>query len=161
MLYTEIHGSQFMALNLALLSVILFGHLGSLRHPQGLWAPFPGNPVPLHFPCWISVSLPFQECLGRDDCPLPGPQALPMWCRCSEKQLTMNEQASGYPGAWRPFCSPPGIHGTFLHLYSFILSMPCDWNHSSLFRWASLSSMHLKLLHERRQERTVEKRQSL
>ena len=39
MLYTEIHGSQFMALNLALLSVILFGHLGSLRHPQGLCHP--------------------------------------------------------------------------------------------------------------------------
>ena len=69
MLYTEIYGSQFMALNLALLSVILFGHLGSLRHPQGLCHPLSARAealAPLGPPLALCMTSP--SCKQREGC---------------------------------------------------------------------------------------------
>lgn len=53
--------------------------------PAGSLSTLPWQPCPSLFSLLDFCLLPFQENLGGDDCPLPGPQALPPCCRCSKK----------------------------------------------------------------------------
>lgn len=149
MLYTEIRGSQFMAMNLALLSVTLFGHLGSLRHPQGLCHPslatlslsvfLVGLPSP--YPSRSTWEEMTVLCLVPKLCPHDVD---------AQRNITNYEWASEWLPRWPGGLSFLPLESMELSTISAVLSFPC---HVIGFTVAfsdgllSLSSMHLKLLH--------------
>ena len=148
---TQIHGSQSMALNLALLSVILFGHQGFLTHPRGLWAPSPATCPSLFSlldlsPCpsrrtWEGMTV---LCLVPEPCPRVVD---------AQRNTTNYEWASEWLPRW-PGCLPSilPLETMELSTISTVLSFPRHVIGIILYvafseGLLSLSNMHLKLLH--------------